>query len=247
MATIDSDGALRRWEASIMHVVLFDIDGTLVSKRSTEKEERERFRLSVLDIVGKSPSIKPWHYDGMVDPEICRRLLMDAGLNADGAASNLEKVVRRVGEIYLTLDPKPVLNEGVEKLLRILSASSNHKLGVLTGNLGVVAEHKLRLTRIMSFFAETFYSNGYFDRSDLVRDAVRTCKAKYRAKGNGAVIIVGDTPRDIEAANANNAGAVAVSTGNYSTAELEKAGAKTVFNTLEPSNGLLKALHFQEP
>jgi phosphoglycolate phosphatase-like HAD superfamily hydrolase len=182
----------------------------------------------------------------MVDPEICRRLLIDVGLNADATASSLEKVLRRVEEIYLTLDPKPVLNEGVEKLLRILSASSNHKLGVLTGNLGVVAEHKLRLTRIRPYFAETFYSNGYFDRSDLVRDAVQACMAKYRARGNGAVIIIGDTPRDIEAANANDAGAVAVSSGNYSAAELEKAGARTVFSTLEPSNELLKALHFEE-
>lgn len=229
-----------------MHVVLFDIDGTLVSKRSTEKQERERFRLGVLDVVGKSPSVKPWHYDGMVDPEICRCLLIDVGLSADAAASSLEKVVRRVGEIYLTLDPRPVLNEGVEKLLRILSSSSNHKLGVLTGNLSVVAEQKLRLTRIRPYFAETFYSDGYFDRSDLVRDAVRSCVSKYRAIGNGEVIIVGDTPRDIEAANANNAEAIAVSSGNYSAAELETAGPKKVFSTLEPSNELLRALHFEE-
>jgi phosphoglycolate phosphatase-like HAD superfamily hydrolase len=229
-----------------MHVVLFDIDGTLVSKRGTEAKERERFRLAVLDIVGKSPPIDPWRYDGMVDPEICRRLLIDAGLNANAAASNLEKVIRRVGEIYLTMDMKPVLNGGVEKLLRILSASSSHKLGVLTGNLSIVAERKLRLAHIRPYFAETFYSNGHFDRSDLVRDAVRACKAKYRVRGSKAMTIVGDTPRDIEAANANGVEVIAVSSGFYSATELERAGARAVFSTLEPSNELLKALHFEE-
>jgi len=228
-----------------MHVVLFDIDGTLVSKRSTETQERERFRLGVLDVVGKSPPIKPWQYDGMVDPEICRRLLIDAGLDSNAATSNLEKVVRRVGEIYLTLDIKPVLNDGVEELLRILSTSPSHKLGVLTGNLAVVAEQKLRLTRIRPYFAETFYSDRHFERSDLVKNAVRACMAKYRTKGSGAVIIVGDTPRDIEAANANDVEAIAVSSGNYSAAELEKAGPRKVFRTLEPGDDLLRALHFE--
>lgn len=228
-----------------MHMILFDIDGTLVLKRSTEANERERFRRAVFDVVGSSPPTEPWRYDGMVDPEICRLLLIDVGLSSDTAAEYLEQAIVQVGEIYLAMDKRPVLNEGVGRLLRILSGSPNHRLGVLTGNLSVVGEEKLRLTGIRDYFAETFYSNGYFNRGDLVRDAVRACVNKYQLRENGAVAIVGDTPRDIEAARANNATAVGVATGFYSAGELERAGASSVFQSLEPSNELLKALQVE--
>jgi phosphoglycolate phosphatase-like HAD superfamily hydrolase len=225
-----------------MHVVLFDIDGTLVLKRSTEANERERFRRAVSDVVGRFPPAEPWRYDGMVDPEICRLLLIEVGLSPDSAAEHLQAVVGRVAEIYLTMDKRPVLNDGVEELLRILSASSNHELGVLTGNLSAVAEEKLRLTGIRAYFAETFYSDGYFDRGALVRDAVDACVRKYRLRGNRAVTIVGDTPRDMEAANANGARAIGVASGFYSAGELTRAGAVAVFQSLDPSNALLAAL-----
>ena len=59
-----------------MRVILFDIDGTLILKRSTDANERERFRRAIADEVGVSPSTEPWQYDGMVDPQICRLLLI---------------------------------------------------------------------------------------------------------------------------------------------------------------------------
>jgi len=225
-----------------MHVVLFDIDGTLVLKRSTEANERERFRRAISDVVGRSPPTEPWRYDGMVDPEICRLLLIEVGLSPDSADKHLQAVVGRVGEIYLTMEKRPVLNDGVHELLRILSTSSNHKLGVLTGNLSAVAEEKLRLTGIRAYFAETFYSNGYFDRGDLVRDSVNACVRKYGLCDSRAVTIVGDTPRDIEAANANGARAIGVASGFYSVSELARAGAVAVFRSLDPCNALLEAL-----
>jgi phosphoglycolate phosphatase len=228
-----------------MWVILFDIDGTLISKRSAVANERERFRRGVSDVVGKSPPVEPWRYDGMVDPEICRRLLIEVGLSTDEAAQRLQRVIAQVGEIYLTSEKRPTLNEGVDELLRILAASSNHRLGVLTGNLSAVAEEKLRLTGIRSYFAETFYSNRYFDRVDLVRDAVQACVRKYRLQGNGAVMIIGDTPRDVEAANANDAEPIGVASGFYSLEELKAAGASAVFRSLEPSDELLAALHVQ--
>jgi phosphoglycolate phosphatase len=224
-----------------MHVILFDIDGTLVLKQSTDTNERERFRHAIYEEVGKSPPTEPWRYDGMVDPQICRLLLIDAGLSKNSAAKHVLRVIERVGRIYMAMVKHPVLNDGVRELLKILSASSTHKLGVLTGNLSVVAEEKLRLTSIRAYFDETFYSDGYFERGDLVRDAIRACVGKYRLRGNGSVTIVGDTPRDVEAAKGNGAEAVAVASGFFSEDELAAAGADAVFRTLDPSDELLEA------
>jgi phosphoglycolate phosphatase-like HAD superfamily hydrolase len=228
-----------------MHIILFDIDGTLVKKRSTEADERERFRRGVYDEVGRSPPIEPWLYDGMVDPQICRLLLIDVGLSESAADEHLQRVIDRVGQIYVVSEKRPVLNDGVGKLLKILSSSSRHKLGVMTGNLSVVAEEKLRLTGTRAYFAETFYSDGYFERAELAKAAIRTCVAKYGLRGEESVTIVGDTPRDVEAAKSSGAKAIAVASGFFSEDELIAAGADGVFQDLNPSVDLLRALDFE--
>jgi len=228
-----------------MRVVLFDIDGTLVAKTSTEAAERERFRRAVYDEVGRSPPIEPWRYDGMVDPQICRYLMLEVGLSENVADAHLPKVIERVGQIYMTSEKRPVLNKGVERLLEILKASSKHKLGVLTGNLSVVGEEKLRLTGIRTYFVETFYSDAYFERSELVKDAVRTCVGKYRLPGNKSVIIVGDTPRDVEAARNTGATAIAVASGFFSESDLAAEGPDMVFRDLDPRRELLVALDME--
>ena len=225
-----------------MSVILFDIDGTLVLKQSTDANERERFRHAIADEVGVSPPIEPWRYDGMVDPQICRLLLIDAGLSEDAVAEHLQRVIERVGQINMTMEKHPRLNEGVGELLKIISVSSKHKLGVLTGNLSVVGEEKLRLTGIRSYFDETFYSDGYYERRDLASDAIHACVGRYRLAGNESVTMVGDTPHDVEAAKSIGARSVAVATGFFSECELAAAGADAVFRSLSPRDDLLKML-----
>lgn len=228
-----------------MRVILFDIDGTLVLKRSTDANERERFRCAIFDEVGRSPPTEPWPYDGMVDPQICRLLLIEVDLSENAVNEHIQRAIDRVGQIYLTMEKQPALNAGVNELLKILSASSSHKLGVLTGNVSVVAEEKLRLTGIRSFFGETFYSDGYFERGDLVRAAMHTCVRKYRLNENESVTIIGDTPRDVEAAKSNGAKAIAVASGFFSESELAAAGADAVFRSLIPCDTLLEALDLE--
>jgi phosphoglycolate phosphatase-like HAD superfamily hydrolase len=228
-----------------MHVLLFDIDGTLVLKQSTEANELERFRRAIVDEVERSPPTQPWGYDGMVDPQICRLLLSDVGLSESAADKHLRRVIERIGQIYMTMEKHPVLNDGVGELLKTLSVSSRHKLGVLTGNLSVVGEEKLRITGIRAYFDETFYSDGYFERRDLVREAVDACVTKYRLRGKGSVTIIGDTPRDVEAAKSSGAKAIAVATGFFSESELASAGPDAVFRDLDPRSDLLKALDFE--
>ena len=118
-------------------------------------------------------------------------------------------------------------------------------MGVLTGNLSVVAEEKLRLTGIRAYFSETFYSDGYFERRDLVWEAVDACVTKYKLRGRESVTIIGDTPRDVEAAKFSGAKAIAVATGFFSESELASAGPDAVFRDLNPRGDLLKALGFE--
>ena len=225
-----------------MHIVLFDIDGTLMSSPAAEEDEKRRYLKTVQDVVGVEPSVIPTRFAGMVDPQICKILLAEAGLDEEKVECFLPKVLTRMGEIYRDMEKRPILNEGVKELLRILTRSQDHIVGVLSGNLSAVATEKLRVTGIDSYFAERFYADHYFDRKRLVEDAVGTCVAKYKLPGRGNVVIVGDTPRDMSAANATKATSIGIASGIFSLEQLSQANATWVFSDLKPSKELLGAL-----
>jgi phosphoglycolate phosphatase len=226
----------------IAYTVLFDIDGTLISSSAAEEDERRRYLKTIHNVVGMEPSVIPSRFAGMVDPQICKILLAETGLDDEKVEYFLPKVLARMGEVYRRMEKRPILNEGVEELLHILTKSQNHIVGVLTGNLSAVATEKLRVTGIDSYFAERFYADGYFDRNRLIEDAVRTCVANYKLSDCKNVMIVGDTPRDMSAANAAKATSIGIASGAFSLEQLSQANATYVFSDLKPSKELLRAL-----
>jgi len=178
----------------------------------------------------------------MVDPQICKILLEETGLDDEKIEYVLPKVLARIGETYHDMDKRSTLNQGVQQLLRILTKSQNHIVGVLTGNFSTVAAEKLRVTGIDAYFTERFYADGYFERDPLIDDAVTTCVANSKLPDRKNVIIVGDTPRDMSAANAARATSIGIASGIFSREQLSQANATWVFSDLRPSKELLRAL-----
>jgi len=225
-------------------VVLFDIDGTLLSSRMAEYDEGQRYIRAIRDITGKYVSVTPSRFAGMVDPQICRMILSENGISEKMQENLLPKVIVRMGEIYKAMKKQIVLNTGVQELLRVLLTSRSHVLGVLTGNVSCVGEEKLSVAGIRSYFTDRFYADSCFDRSVLAKSAVEACVSKYRLFSQEDVLIVGDTPLDIESANAAKAKPIGIASGVYSIEDLSKAGANSVFHDLSPSKELLGALGF---
>jgi len=178
----------------------------------------------------------------MVDPQICKILLTEIGLQKEEIDHIMPEVLTRIGERYRGTKKKLVLNPGVESLLQILVRSAGIVTGVLTGNLNAVAEEKLRNTGIRSCFSILFCADNYFDRPTLVKDAVHACVTKFHLKKENDVVIIGDTPRDIEAANASHATSVGIASGIYSVNQLQEARAAQVYASLEPTPALLATL-----
>jgi phosphoglycolate phosphatase-like HAD superfamily hydrolase len=178
----------------------------------------------------------------MVDPQICKIILTELGLSDDEVDGFLPKVLGRMGEVYRKMEKKVALNTGVRELLEILALSPGHVTGVLTGNLTAVAEEKLTCTGIRAYFSEFFCADAYFDRSNLVENAVRTCMTKHELNDRKDVVIVGDTPRDMEAANASRATSVGVACGAYTMAQLSEVAPKHVYPNMEPTKELLAGL-----
>lgn len=227
------------------HVVLFDIDGTLVSSQTSELDEKRRYVDAVREVTDKEPVVNPSRFAGMVDPQICRIILTEIGVGDAALASCLPQVLARMTVLYRKMPKQPKLNRGVKELLDLLNHSTSHVLGVLTGNISAIAKEKLTVAGIERYFKEGFYADNYDDRNRLVEDAVRACVSEYLLPNNRNVIIVGDTPLDIKAARAAYATSIGIASGVYSMEALAQAGATRTFQNLTPTNDLLSSLSFQ--
>ena len=109
-----------------MFVILFDIDGTLISNSISKQSEERRFAEAIRDVVGRAPVLTlrkasrfPDRFSGMVDPQISRILLNQMGLSEEDVKCSLPRVIARMGERYKRLEKQIVLNKGVEPLLRL--------------------------------------------------------------------------------------------------------------------------------
>jgi phosphoglycolate phosphatase-like HAD superfamily hydrolase len=228
------------------HIVLFDIDGTLVSSHKSELDERRRYVDAIREVTGrKNPQVNPSRFAGMVDPQICRIILAEAGINEPELESYLPRVLSRMAVAYRKMPKQVTLNRGVKDLLDLLSKSKRHVLGVLTGNISTIAKEKLATAGIDQYFKEGFYADNYDDRNRLVEDAVRECVSKYSLARAKNVIIVGDTPLDMKAARSAHATPIGIASGIYSMETLSLSGATKTFQDLTPTDDLLSSLSFQ--
>jgi phosphoglycolate phosphatase-like HAD superfamily hydrolase len=91
-------------------------------------------------------------------------------------------------------------------------------LGVGTGNLEMIGWIKIEEAGLREWFRFGGFSDHFPVRTELIGHAAR--KARELAGADARVCVVGDTPRDIEAARANSLPVIAVATGNYSFDEL---------------------------
>jgi phosphoglycolate phosphatase len=91
-------------------------------------------------------------------------------------------------------------------------------LGVATGNLEMIGWIKIEEAGLREWFRFGGFSDQFSIRSELIGQAAR--KAREMAGKGASICVVGDTPRDIEAARANFLPVIAVATGKYSFDEL---------------------------
>jgi phosphoglycolate phosphatase-like HAD superfamily hydrolase len=87
---------------------------------------------------------------------------------------------------------------------------------------------------LQRFFLFGGYGSDSAVRSDLTRAAIARAEAlSGHHIDPSQVLVVGDTPRDTEAAHGAGAVAVGVATGEYSVDQLREGGADHVLRTFE--------------
>ena len=196
---------------------LFDIDGTLL--RSRDRIHVDSFASSVQRVTGFEVTLAGIVLQGSTDTGILREACKQAGIPAEVLATHLEAILEAMGKTVA--EQKHALDlvrmPGVEEVLRHL-AGRGALLGVATGNLEMIGWIKVEHAGLREWFRFGGFSDRFPIRSELIAHAAD--KAREMAGRDAEICVVGDTPRDIEAAQANSLPVIAVATGRYSFDEL---------------------------
>jgi len=204
-----------QWDAQDAY--LFDIDGTLL--RSRDRVHVESFASSVQRITGFEVTLAGILLHGSTDTAILREACKQAGVPAEVLESRIDSILEAmrntVAERRHELDL--VRMPGVEQTLDHL-ARRGALLGVATGNLEMIGWIKVEQAGLREWFRFGGFSDHFPIRSELIAQAAQ--KARELAGRGASICVVGDTPRDIEAARANFLSVIAVATGRYSFDEL---------------------------
>jgi phosphoglycolate phosphatase-like HAD superfamily hydrolase len=211
-------------------LLLFDIDGTLLLEGATPMGKAMSAALK--DVHGVETSEIRTHIEtaGRTHGEIARAILLDARIAAERIDALAGQVRDRCCEWAARLFPDDLSGEvlpGVRDLLAWLAGLQDVKLGLLTGNYEGIARLKLSRAGIGEAFP---LGQGAFG-SDNEDRAVLPAIARRRAGTPGApyprrdTIVIGDTPRDIACARADELRCVAVASGSFGAEELTGADA----------------------
>lgn len=201
------------FEWDVQDVYLFDIDGTLL--RSRDSVHFDAFASSVRSITGFEVSLDGIQTAGSTDTAILREACRQAGIPDGLVEENLAAILQSMcdGVAERRHELRLVLMPGVEDALRHLAAKGK-LLGVATGNLEMIGWIKIERAGLREWFHLGGFSDRYPIRSELIAQAAQ--KARDLVGNDARVCVVGDTPRDIEAARANSIPVIAVATGRYS-------------------------------
>jgi phosphoglycolate phosphatase-like HAD superfamily hydrolase len=215
-------------------IALFDIDGTLLRAGGAGRRAVELALCEVLDDVDGDVSLESVEFAGRTDPWIVRMALMQYGVTADDAL--IHEVIRRyVAHLPRELELASAFEvlPGVLSLLAELTARPDVVLGLGTGNTEPAAYAKLARGGLDSFFSFGGFGSDHTDRAELLRAGLKRGLEQAGARSGVAhVVVIGDTPHDVAAAQAIGAHCVAVSTGGYDGPALEAAGAAVVVSDL---------------
>lgn len=208
----------REWDS--FDAYLFDIDGTLLN--CSDAVHYFAFCHTLESIAGRPLTLEGVTAHGNTDVGILRDAFALAGVEdavwrpkldtIKGALGSF--VERRRDEVCVTVMPQ------VGNVLQHLK-DRGAALGVATGNLERVGKIKLSRAGLLDYFQFGAWSDDFEYRRDVIASAI--AKAREFAGERAAICVVGDTPSDIKAAQANKLPVIAVATGIYPFEELERA------------------------
>jgi phosphoglycolate phosphatase-like HAD superfamily hydrolase len=229
-------------------LVLFDVDGTLLLSRGASLR---CYRAAARELFGREMSSEGMQTAGGLDPLIWRALCANNGIHAQEADRQHERfraTYARILAAELAAGGVAYALPGVPALLDALSGQDGGgpraSIGLLTGNYPETGRLKLEAAGIAP---ERFAVAAWGDEADRRPDLVPLARRRH-ARHSGQqlpaeqVVIVGDTPHDVECARVHGCRSLAVATGGSTREQLAACGPSRLVDDLSDTAAVLEWL-----
>lgn len=201
-----------------MIILFWDIDGTLLT---TGKAGVPAWEEAVRETTGREFSLSSIRIDGLSDYLIAVRTL--ELLELETTPERVLRLVTRYEELLHTTLPQRQgrVLPNVRQILDETRGRADVRNYLLTGNTRGGARAKLSHYGLWDYFPDGAFAEDTGDRPSIAARAVELAR-RAGPLSEERFFVIGDTPHDVQAANAIGALTIAVATGGYSRAELEE-------------------------
>jgi phosphoglycolate phosphatase len=203
----------------MIRLVLFDIDGTLVHTGGAGIKAFAK----VFSTEFKTPNgVDRMKFAGRTDVNLVREFFTMNRIqpSAENFRRFFENYVFWLDDILRGSETAACL--GVFEFMKALRGLPNPPtFGLLTGNIRLGAEIKLRHFDLWNEFVTGGFADDHEDRDQIAHAAIRRGSRVLGSELRGEeVLVIGDTPLDIRCGRAIGAKVLAVATGGATLAEL---------------------------
>lgn len=224
-------------------LILWDVDGTLLYSGGVAGEA---MRAAMARVYGRTSAEARHSYAGKTDRQIILETFAELGHDAllasieQFTSTYIDELSSRRAEFLARCRVLP----GVAAALARLSAMPVVQ-SVLTGNLQPIAKIKLDLMQLAHFLDLDVgaYGSDHHRRAELVPFAVARAEQRYNHRfAHADVVVIGDTPNDIDCGRAVGARTIAVATGPFSVDDLLAHSPDTALPDLTDTDAVLAAI-----
>lgn len=227
-----------------MRLVLFDIDGTLLNSAGMGRASMQR----ALGMIFGSPGNPSYRYDGKTDKQIVRDVMRMEGHSDEHIDARMDELIElyldglRAGAKSGKFNVRPL--DGVLEILDALEPRDDVVLGLLTGNVEPGARIKLQAAGIdPDRFRVNAFGSDHEHRPALPAIARRRAGEHLGLELAGErLVVIGDTPADIECGRSLGAKAIGVASGHYTVEQLREHNPYAAFPSLANTAEVLDAI-----
>lgn len=188
------------------------------------------------DLFGAPEALDGVSVAGRTDRAIVSEVLAKIGQPADDSTiiRVRDEYCRRLPDALADPASRPMgVLPGVTEMLAELESRDDVVTGLLTGNFVAGAEIKLGHFDLWKRFAFGAFGDDHSERRALVPVAVTAAMRQgHSSFSPDRIVVIGDTPLDVDCAHAYGARAIAVATGMYSLDVLKECHAALTVATL---------------
>ncbi|GIH22115.1 haloacid dehalogenase [Acrocarpospora phusangensis] len=230
-------------EVAINRLVLWNVDLTLVDVTIVARDAyADAFRM----VTGR-PLVKLAVAMGRPDSEIIFETLAINGIQVEDY--HLPRFIDALAVAFTDkrrrLDKEGRVMPGAKDALKAISRLDGVVQSVLTGTIKTNAVHKLTAFGLHKWvdFEVGGYGEEVYPKATLLQVAQGRAKDKYGFRFDaGNTVLIGDSTRDVQAAQIGGAAMIAVASGRSTEAELVEAGADIVLPDLSNASEVVAAV-----